>query len=75
MAISLTWRNLFALTGLVVIVLTAFAAAESAVMQWQLHQMDLRLNDRLTLYQKGEDDLQNTLERIETRLHDLEKSK
>lgn len=72
MAIPLTWRNLAALTGLVVIILSAFATATSTLVQWQLDGLDKRLSDRLSIYQRDEENTQHELDRIEHRLNKLE---
>lgn len=67
MAIPLTWRNLFALVGLAVLVLGAFAGAVSTIVQWQLSSLDNRLNDRLALYHRDIDRIESRLEALEHR--------
>jgi hypothetical protein len=72
MAISLTWRNLFTLTGLVVLVLAALGGAVSTAVQWQLNEIGLRLNDRLSIYHRDQENIQRELDRMESRLNKLE---
>lgn len=72
MAIALNWKNLFALTGLVVLVLAALTGAVSTVVQWQLDGVDRRLNDRLSIYQRDQSGIQRELDRMEQRLEKIE---
>jgi hypothetical protein len=67
MAIPLTWRNVFAMVGLVASVLTGFVMGTSAMIDWRISAINRQLVDRMTLYQREMERVERRIERLEER--------
>ena len=65
MAISLTWRNIGVLVGLLSGLLIAFFAGTAGMMEWRIEAVQSQLADRMALYQATERRLERRLERLE----------
>lgn len=65
MTVTVTWINLYKLAGLVVIVMTLMLSIGSAIVSWQLHSLDSRLEERLKVYQADQIDMRHRIERLE----------
>ena len=67
MAIDLTWRNIGALLALASGFLLLFFGGTATIVEWRLDAVQLRLVDRMTLYQREMDQVEQRLERLEQR--------
>ena len=65
MTINVTWCNVYKLAFLVIIALTLVLTAGSVMVQWQIDQIDWRLDERLSIYHREQNELQRRIELLE----------
>jgi xanthine/uracil permease len=65
MAISLTWRNVGVLVGLLGGLLVAMFSGTAAMMEWRMIAVQHQLDDRMSLYEREMDRLERRLDRLE----------
>ncbi len=67
MAVTLTWHNALLLAGLTIVILLAFVSASAFIVQWRMEGIQYQLDDRLTLYQREIDRINERLNKLEDR--------
>ncbi len=65
MAIEMTWRNVGVLVAVISGLMVAFFSGTGAMMEWRIHAVQQQLEDRMTLYRHGMDQLERRMDRIE----------
>ena len=65
MAIPLTWPNIFAMVGLISVVLTGLVMGTAAIVEWRMSAMQHQLADRLDFYNHQIEQIERRIERLE----------
>lgn len=72
MAIEVTWGNVAKMLSMVAVCIGLLMSAGVTVVQWQMDTLNKRLDERLAIYQKQNEERAALIERINTRVLLLE---
>jgi hypothetical protein len=69
MPIKLTWPNVFAIAGLVAAVVSTIIGGTAIIVEWRLVAVQNQLRDRMTLYTREAEAMDERISRLEARAY------